>query len=295
MEDSVNHPLKRQLRRLATNRPYQVAAASAVALVLATGTGAALAGTEDTPTTAHTTAVAELRGDTAASRNQARTEATTSTAAPSSAAPSGAAPSGAAPASPTAAPSPEATPASPEPELTSKKAAPKPPASKVLEYAYQAQTNGYYCGPAAVRNALSAAGVERSQDALAAQLGTTFAGTNSAEDTTRVLNAVVEGSPYETTMIRGGAATPAQMDTLQADIVAAITDGRGVVVNVAGSVTDTDGGWHSFPGGHYIAVVGYQDSGRLVQIADSANAGYPSYWVTTIDLANWAATRGYSA
>ena len=85
------------------------------------------------------------------------------------------------------------------------------------------------------------------------------------------------------------------MDRLQADVVTAITDGRGVVANIVGDATDTDGGWHSYPGGHYIAVVGYKDDGRTVRIADSANAAYPSYWITTIDLANWMATRGYSA
>ncbi|MDG4798756.1 C39 family peptidase [Micromonospora sp. WMMD1082] len=283
----MKHTVQRQLRRLATERPYRIVAASAAALVLATGAGALLTGTEDTPATEQTTTTtAELRGDTAVSRSDARGEQTPSTA-PSSAAPASAA------ASPS--PSPKATSATPDPDATSKKAAPKPPASKLLDYQYQAQTNGYYCGPAAVRNALSAAGIERSQDALASQLGTTYAGTNSAADTTRVLNATVKGSPYQTTMIRGGAATPAQMDQLQADVVAAITDGRGVVVNIAGSATDTNGGWHSFPGGHYVAVVGYEDDGRLVRIADSANASYPSYWMTTIDLANWAATRGYSA
>ncbi|GIJ35788.1 Peptidase_C39 like family protein [Micromonospora sediminimaris] len=285
----MKHTLSRRLRRLVSERPYQLVAGSAVALVLATGTGAALAGTGNTPApTQTTTAAAELLSDTVAAPSQAE-------AAPTTAAPSSAAPASAAPASAAASPSPKASSATPDPDLVSKKAAPKPPASKVLEYDHEAQINGYYCGPAAVRNALSAAGVARSQDALASQLGTTFAGTNSAEDTTRVLNAVVKGDPYETTMIRGGAATPAQMDQLQADVVAAITDGRGVVVNVAGSVTDTDGRWHSFPGGHYIAVVGYQDSGRLVKIADSADASYPSYWLSTIDLANWAATRGYSA
>ncbi|WFE43997.1 C39 family peptidase [Verrucosispora sp. WMMD1129] len=287
----MKHTLSRRLRRLVSERTYQLVAGSAVALVLATGTGAALAGTGNTPApTQATTAAAELRSDTVVAPSQA--EVAPTTAAPSSAAPSSAAPASAAPASAAASPSPKAT---ADPDLASKKAAPKPPASEVLEYDHQAQINGYYCGPAAVRNALSAAGVARSQDALASQLGTTFAGTNSAEDTTRVLNAVVKGDPYETTMIRGGAATPAQMDQLQADVVAAITDGRGVVVNVAGSVTDTDGRWHSFPGGHYIAVVGYKDSGRLVRIADSADASYPSYWLSTIDLANWAATRGYSA
>ncbi|MEV6814287.1 C39 family peptidase [Micromonospora sp. NPDC051296] len=292
MEDSVKHTVKRQLRRLATERPYQVVAASAAALVLATGGGALLASAEDGPATAHTpTAVAELRSDTAASRGDARVVADPSTAAPSSAAPA----SEAAPASAAASPSPQASSAAPDPDVTSKKATPKPPASKVLDYDYQAQTTGYYCGPAAVRNALSAAGIDRDQDTLATQLGTTYAGTNSAEDTTRVLNATVKDGPYETTMIRGGSATPAQMDQLQTDVVAAVSDGRAVVVNVAGSATDTDGGWHSFPGGHYIAVVGYEDEGRQVKIADSADPSYYSYWMSAIDLANWAATRGYSS
>lgn len=275
----MKHHVKRQLQRIATQRPYQVAAASAAALVLATGAGALAAGTDETPTSAPAQAtVAELRDAPAvASRGEARTGTTPSSAAPSSAAPS-------APASS----------AAPNPDLT-RKAAPKPPSRKILDYDYQAQTTFYNCGPAAVRNALSAAGIARTQDVLGAQLGTTEMGTNSANDTTRVLNAVVKGDPYRTRMISGGAATPAQMDQLQADVVRAITDERGVVVNVAGSATDTDGGWHSFPGGHYIAVIGYDDDGRLVKIADSANPATASYWMTTIDLANWAATRGYSA
>ena len=178
------------------------------------------------------------------------------------------------------------------PSLTTAK---KPAKDKELRYQYKAQENYYYCGPAAARIAASANGHTPSQDDMARKLGTTTGGTNSAEDTTRVLNATVKGDPYRTRMIPGGAATPAQMDRLQADVVAAITDGRGVVVNVAGSATDTDGGWHSFPGGHYVAVVGYQDEGRLVKIADSANPATASYWMSTIALANWAATRGYSA
>ncbi len=278
----MKHHVKRQLRRLVSERPYQVVAASAAALVLATGAGALAAGTEQTPapTSAQPTVSLPERGtETPASRGEDRAVAV----APSSAAPSSAAPSSA-----------PATTAAPNPDLT-RKAAPKPPKAKVLKYAYQAQINFYYCGPAAVRNALSAAGVERSQDQLAGPLGTDQFGTDSAEDTTRVLNAMVKGSPYRTRMIKGGAATPAQMDQLQADVVKAITDGRGVVVNVAGSATDTAGGWHSFPGGHYVAVTGYDDEGRLVRIADSADPAAESYWMTTIALANWAATRGYSA
>ncbi|GAB3330515.1 hypothetical protein GCM10027452_03620 [Micromonospora halotolerans] len=70
---------------------------------------------------------------------------------------------------------------------------------------------------------------------------------------------------------------------------------RAVVANTVGSATDTDGGWHSFPGGHYITVVGYKDDGRTVRIAGSANVATASYGMTTIDLANWMATHGYSA
>ncbi|MFI6267242.1 C39 family peptidase [Micromonospora sp. NPDC051006] len=281
MEDPVKHTLKRQLRRLATQRPAQVAAASAAALVLASSAGALLHNGDDKHATQHASAaVAELRSDSVASRGEARTSPSTSSS-PSTAAPSAASPA-------------PAVKKAVDPDLTRKPEPPKPPASKVLDYDYQAQTTYFYCGPAATRNALSAAGIERSQDALATQLGTTEMGTNSAEDTTRVLNAVVKGDPYRTRMFPG-APSPAQMDRLQADVVAAVSDGRGVVANIVGDATDVDGGWHSFSGGHYIAVVGYRDNGRTVKIADSANPAVPSYWITTIDLANWMATRGYSA
>ncbi|MET8231553.1 C39 family peptidase [Micromonospora sp. NPDC005298] len=282
MEDPVKHTLKRQLRRLTTERPYRMVAASAAALALAATTGVLLADTDDAPAGQQTpTTVAEMRGDLAASRDQARVASPSASAAPSSAAPA------------TSAASPAAK-ASTNPDLTRKPTPPKPPATKVLDYDYEAQNTYYNCGPAATRNALSASGIDRTQNQLGVKLGTTEMGTNSAQDTTRVLNSEVKGSPYRTRMF-AGSPSPAQMDQLQADVVKAITDGRGVVANVVGDAVDTNGGWHSYGGGHYVAVVGYKDNGRTVRIADSANAADPSYWITTIDLANWIATRGYSA
>jgi hypothetical protein len=271
----VKHHLKRQLRRLATERPYQIVAGSAAALVLAGGTGAALTATDNAPVSQkQAAAVAELAprlGEVAANA-----EAQVAT-----------------PASPSASPKAKASTAQADPDVT-KKAEPKPPSTKVLDYNYEAQTAYWNCGPAAVRNALSASGVETTQDAMVAPLRAGESGTNSAEDTTRGLNQMAKGSPWRTHMIPGPA-SPAQMDQLQADVVKAITDGRGVVANIVGSATDTNGGWHSFPGGHYIAVVGYKNDGRMVRIADSADASLPTYWVSTIDLANWMASRGYSA
>ncbi|MCI4065208.1 C39 family peptidase [Micromonospora sp. R77] len=284
----MKHTLKRQLRRLATERRYQIVAGSAAALVLASGTGALLAHGDDAPVRRqNTAAVADLApqlGDVAAG-TQARIAAVPSV-------------SPSAPASPSASPSAKPTSArpttaKPDPDTT-RKAAPKPPSKKVLDYTYEAQTTYYNCGPAAVRNALSAAGIERTQDELAVALGTTEMGTNSAEDTTRVLNQQVKGNPYRTRMIEGSPSA-AQTDRLRADVVAAVSKGRAVVANVAGDATDTDGGWHSFPGGHYIAVVGYSDDGRTVRIADSADPSLPAYWISTVELANWMATRGYSA
>lgn len=276
----MKHHRKRQLRQFTAERPYQIIVGAAAALVLASGAGALLAytGADEASARQETTAVAQLapRVGDVATRSEARVATSPSASASASASPSA-----------------KATSAKPDPDLT-KKAAPKPPSAKVLDYTYEAQTAYWNCGPAAVRNALSASGVETTQDAMVAPLGATENGTNSAEDTTRGLNQMVKGNPYRTHMIPG-APTPAQMDQLQADVVKAVTDGRGVVANIAGDATDTNGGWHSFPGGHYIAVVGYKNDGRTVRIADSADPSLPAYWMTTIDLANWMATRGYSA
>ena len=165
----------------------------------------------------------------------------------------------------------------------------------MLDYDYQAQINGWYCGPAATRIALTALDHQPSQDEVAAALGTTVNGTNSVDDTTRGLNSLANTDFYRSTFIPG-APSPAQMDQLQADVVHAVSNGHAVVANIVGSVTDTDGGWHEYDGGHYLTVVGYRDDGRTVEIADPAYVnGVSSYWMTTIDLANWMATRGYSA
>jgi hypothetical protein len=165
-----------------------------------------------------------------------------------------------------------------------------------LNVSFEYQPNYYYCGPAAVHNALTARGVDLSQDELAIRLRTTANGTDSAEDTTRALNSVVGAGVYQTRTIPGQDATPAQMDQLQADAVHAISNGYAIVANIIGGDTDADGIWHDFPGGHYIALVGYRDDGRTVQVSDSSGMfGASTYWMSTINMANWIGTRGYSA
>jgi hypothetical protein len=172
---------------------------------------------------------------------------------------------------------------------------PKPPSEKILKYDFQYQPNFYYCAPATTRIALTSQGFTLSQDELATQLHTTVNGTDSAEDTTRVMNSVIGKNVYQTRSIPGPGATPAEMDRLQADVVNAISNGRAVVANIAGGATDNAGFWRSFPGGHYIPIVGYSDDGRQVQIADPSGVGPATYWMSTIDMANWMAGHGYSA
>lgn len=166
--------------------------------------------------------------------------------------------------------------------------------SKELAVNYEAQPNFYWCGPAAARNALTASGHDVDMGDLAGQMGTTEAGTNSANDITAALNKVIGGDKYHTTELAKPTVSAQQADTVKRDIVATIDDNRAVVANVAGTATDTDGLTHSYDGGHYIAVNGYRDNGDQVEIADSANPDSASYWINTGDLANWMATRGYS-
>ncbi|MBQ1072407.1 C39 family peptidase [Micromonospora sp. C31] len=160
---------------------------------------------------------------------------------------------------------------------------------------YEAQPNFYYCGPAAARNALSVQGKNIDVDAMAKLMGTTEAGTNSINDITPVLNKETGRDAYQSVEIRDPAADDTQTDKLRADIVTAIDEGHAVVANIAGTATDTDGTTHSFEGGHYISVVGYRDNGNTVTIADSADPDQATYRMSIDNLADWTATRGYTA
>ncbi|NJP31120.1 C39 family peptidase [Micromonospora thermarum] len=166
-------------------------------------------------------------------------------------------------------------------------------AERMLGIEYEAQPNFYYCGPAATRIALSAQGKALPQDEVAKMLGTTEAGTDSALDTTRVLNELTGGT-YRTTEIPGPVAKPEEVDRLRKDVLDSVDEGRPVVANIKGTAVDTDGAPHSYEGGHYLTLVGYRDGGDLIRIADPA-APQGEYWMTLEKVANWIAERGYSS
>jgi GH25 family lysozyme M1 (1,4-beta-N-acetylmuramidase) len=161
-----------------------------------------------------------------------------------------------------------------------------------LPHNTQGQQRYYYCGPAAVRCALSCLGQTPSQDSLAAELGTTENGTDSSADVVRVLSAHLGPGTYDDRYIPGQDATPDQTARLRADLLASIDAGRALVANVRGTITTVDGTSYTYNGGHYVAVVGYRAGGDEALVADVALPR--DYWTTTARLATWIATRGYS-
>jgi hypothetical protein len=170
-----------------------------------------------------------------------------------------------------------------------------PGANKVVGYHATLQPNGYFCGPAATRIALSAHGHIPNFEDIANDLHTTDAGTGSIFDVTRVLNYNLGGG-YHSVEISGSQATPEQMERLRLDVVTSINHGDPVVANIAGTVSDTIGEVHSYNGGHYVTITGYTEDGGKISITDPADRlGSNEYQVPLDQMANWIATRGYTA
>ena len=157
----------------------------------------------------------------------------------------------------------------------------------------QVQQTGYWCGPAATRVALSARGFQYEQGDLANMLGTTVDGTASIDNVTQVLDNLEHTTYYQSKWIPGEYASDAATEQLRSDIQYDIQRDYPLVINVVGSATDTSGGYHSYSGGHYMAVSAFKDYGNLALVDDVANGSF--YWMDTKSLADWIAGRGYSA
>jgi hypothetical protein len=173
-------------------------------------------------------------------------------------------------------------------------AASVPSSATVAGYDGALQPNGYYCGPAATRIALSAHGTPPSFDQLAHELGTTTDGTSSINEITRVLDQHRDGAYTSTTF--DAKPDPGQTEKLRTDVIDAITHGDPVVANIVGAVTDNAGETHKYLGGHYLTITGYSQDGHTVQITDPADThGSNNYQLPLDTAANWMATRGYSS
>jgi hypothetical protein len=169
-----------------------------------------------------------------------------------------------------------------------------PSAVQLTGYVGALQPNGWYCGPAATRIAVSAHGILPTFDDLAARLGTTRNGTKSIFEVTRVLNDIYGWARYESVEVRNVSGN--QVKALREHVLAAINDGDPVVANIKGTITDFAGQQHSYPGGHYVVITGYSDGGDTVTVTDPADRwGSNEYQVSTPTMLWWISTRGYTA
>ncbi len=168
---------------------------------------------------------------------------------------------------------------------------------KVLNHDYQAQTTGYWCGPAASRIALSTRIAPPTQQALANELGTTTNGTDWIGQVTAVLNDDLGGAYYKTTEMPNDPPTQPQRDRLWNDVVHSIDNDFAIVANIVAPPSNQPPGYPSNQTiYHYFAVVGYNSEKREVYIADSANfSGNQHYWLTLDKLATLIPPKGYSA
>lgn len=164
-----------------------------------------------------------------------------------------------------------------------------------LDIDFQYQETGYWCGPASTRIALSAQGVNVSQQQMANELPTTENGTDWIGQVTQVLNNHL-GAGYVTREMPNDPPTQDQKDLLWNDIVHDIDNGYAVVTNIVAPAGNHPPGYPDYTIYHYFTVIGYNADTGEVLIADPAGfADTPTYWLTFDKLASLVPPKGYSA
>ena len=170
------------------------------------------------------------------------------------------------------------------------------PAWTVLDIDFEIQQTGYWCGPAATHNALSARIAAPTQQRLANDLRTTVDGTDWIGQVTAVLNNYLDGSPYVTTEMPNDPPSQAQRDRLWHDIVTSIDNNYPVVTNIVAPASNHPPGYPNYTVWHYFTVIGYNMDTGEVFIADSANfSGKTLYWLPFNQLATLIPPKGYSS
>lgn len=163
-----------------------------------------------------------------------------------------------------------------------------------VEIDFQYQETGYWCGPAATRHALSARGVNVSQQQMANELPTSTNGTDWIGQVTKVLTNYVGW--YETKEMPNDPPTQAQRDLLWNDVKLDLDKGYALVTNIVAPASNHPPGYPNYTIWHYFTVIGYNPDNQDVLIADSAGfAPTATYWLSFNQLATLIPPKGYSA
>jgi hypothetical protein len=165
---------------------------------------------------------------------------------------------------------------------------------KVLAHDYQAQSTGYWCGPASTRIALSTQLGPPSQQTLANELGTTTDGTDYIGQVTGVLDRHL-GARYATVDMPNDPPTPPQRERLWQDVVLSIDAGHGMVANIVAPANNHPPGYPDYTIYHYISLIGYNPDTRQVYVGDPANfQGNNHYWLSLDQLSTLIPPKGYA-
>lgn len=161
---------------------------------------------------------------------------------------------------------------------------------------FEYQATGWWCGPASTRIALSARGVNVSQQQMANELGTTEDGTNDISLVTSVLNNHLNPQWYENKYMPNDPPTQDQKDLLWHDITTDIDKGYAIVANIVAPAHNHPPGYPDRTIYHYLTIVGYNPDTREVLVADPAGfSGSPTYKLSFDQMATLIPPKGYSA
>lgn len=163
------------------------------------------------------------------------------------------------------------------------------------------QQYAWDCGPASAQVVLNSLGIIKSEDELVSLIGTTVNGTDSIDQVTKALQALVPAAEYTTVAMPSDPPTQAQQDALWANVVQSIDAGYGLVMNWVAPASNYPVGVDGSPspdysGGtvyHYVPCMGYNDADRALYIADPGFAPY-CYWVSFDQCASLIPPKGYT-
>ncbi len=180
------------------------------------------------------------------------------------------------------------------------------PRGQVGDYDGVAQTRSWDCGPATAQIILAAQGVDRTEDWLIGQIGTTTAGTNHAGLICPVLNQLLPGSGYTAVWLPNDPPSSAQIEKLWADVKRSIDANRGVVLNFESPPNNRPHGTRgsvspNYPANlstiyHYTAGMGYADDGpggRHIWVADPGFSPF-GFWCSLEQVASLIVPHAYA-
>ncbi|MDI3331391.1 MAG: S-layer homology domain-containing protein [Micrococcus sp.] len=167
----------------------------------------------------------------------------------------------------------------------------------VLDTTWEAQPNGYWCGPASIKIALEGFGIETTQAAMAKEAQTDRDGT-WLHQVARVLdyNAPTDVR-YSVTTIRGQDSTEEDRIRIRENLKRSIKAGVPAVVNIAATPDEQPPLQRQKTGGrftlrHHMPIVGYNENNNTVLVQDPWTK---PFWISVYQLADMAGTRGYAS